>query len=77
VVDAKSERAFVVSDDGVSVVTLGNAPEVSLLAHVSEDPLEDAAARDVSILPDGSLAVVRLEGSTKLRIVDLSQEDAI
>jgi len=77
VVDDKSERAFVVSDDGVSVVTLGSAPEVSLLAHVSEDPLEDAAARDVSIMPDGSLAVVRLEGSTKLRVVDLSKEDAI
>jgi len=77
VVDDKSERAFVVSDDGVSVVTLGSAPEVSLLAHVSEDALEDAAARDVSIMPDGSLAVVRLEGSTKLRVVDLSKEDSI
>ncbi|HXK17089.1 MAG TPA: hypothetical protein VNG33_04780 [Polyangiaceae bacterium] len=77
VVDDKSERAFVVSDDGVSVVTLGDAPEVSLLAHVSEDPLDKPAARDVSILPDGSFAVVRLEGSTALRVVDLSREDSI
>ena len=53
------------------------ASEVSLLAHVSEDPLEDAGARDVSILPDGSFAVVRLENSTKLRIVDLTQEEGI
>ena len=77
VVDEASERAFIVNDDGVSVVTLGDSSQVSLLAHVSEDPLEDAAARDVSILPDGSLAVVRLENSTKLRIVDLSREDGI
>jgi DNA-binding beta-propeller fold protein YncE len=77
VVDRASERAFVVNDDGVSVITLGDSSQVSLLAHVSEDPLEDAAARDVSILPDGSLAVVRLENSTKLRFVDLSQEEGI
>jgi hypothetical protein len=77
VVDDKSERAFVVNDNGVSVVSLGDASEVSLLAHVSEDPLEDAGARDVSILPDGSFAVVRLENSTKLRIVDLSKEEGI
>jgi DNA-binding beta-propeller fold protein YncE len=77
VVDEASERAFVVNNDGVSVVTLGDASEVSLLAHVSEDPLENAAARDVSILPDGSFAVVRFQDSTKLRFVDLSQEEGI
>lgn len=77
VVDEASERAFVVSNDGISVVTLGDVSAVSLLVHVSEDPLEDAAARDVSIMPDGSFAVVRLQDSTKLRIVDLSQEDGI
>ncbi len=77
VVDDQSARAFVVNDDGISVITLGDASEMSLLAHVSEDPLEEPAARDVSILPDGSFAVVRLEGSTKLRLVDLGKEDAI
>jgi hypothetical protein len=76
-IDEQSLRAFVVSDDGVSVVTLGDDPEVSLLARVSEDPLELPAARDVSILPDGSYAIVRIEGSRKLRIVDLSREDSI
>ena len=77
VVDDKSARAFVVSDDGVSVVKLGDSSEVSLLAHVSEDPTEKAAGRDVSILPDGSFAVVRLDNDTNLRLVDLSKEDAI
>jgi hypothetical protein len=77
VVDDKSERAFVVSDDGVSVVELSAHSEMTLLAPVSEDPLEDAATRDVSVLPDGSLAIVRLEGSTKLRVVDLTRDDSI
>jgi DNA-binding beta-propeller fold protein YncE len=77
VIDDQSRRAFVVSDDGVSVIGLGDEPEVSLLARVSEDPLELPATRDVSILPDGSFAVVRIEGSSKLRIVDLSREDGI
>jgi DNA-binding beta-propeller fold protein YncE len=76
-IEARSQRAFVVSDDGVSVIELGDEPEVSLLARVSEDPLELPAARDVSILPDGSYAVVRIEGSSKLRIVDLSREDGL
>ena len=76
-IDDASERAFVVSDDGISVVSLGASPQVSLLAPVSEDPLEELAARDVNILPDGSLAVVRVEGSSKLRLVDLSREDGL
>lgn len=76
-VDGESRRAFVVSDDGISVVELGDDPEVTLLARVSEDPLELPAARDVSILPDGSFAVVRIEGSSKLRVVDLGREDGL
>lgn len=77
VVDDASRRAFVVSDDGISVIELGATPEVSLLARVSEDPLELPAARDVSILPDGSYAIVRIEGSSILRVVDLSREDGL
>jgi DNA-binding beta-propeller fold protein YncE len=76
-IDETSQKAFVVSDDGVSVVELGDEPSVSLLAHVSEDPLEEAAARDVSITPDGAFAVVRVEGSNVLRLVDLSQENQL
>jgi hypothetical protein len=77
VVDDASRRAFVVSDDGISVIELGATPEVSRLVRVSEDPLELPAARDVSILPDGSYAVVRIEGSSVLRVVDLSREDGL
>jgi 6-phosphogluconolactonase (cycloisomerase 2 family) len=77
VIDESSSKAYVVNDDGVSVVTLGDDPLVSLLAHVSEDPLEEPAARDVSILPDGSYAVVRVEGSSQLRIVNLAEENEL
>jgi len=77
VVDDESRRAFVVSDDGVSVVKLDDDSQVALLAPVSEDPLEDAGTRDVSVLPDGSLALVRIDGSSKLRVVDLSRDDSL
>jgi hypothetical protein len=77
VINDSSSKAFVVNDDGVSVVELGDDPQVSLLVHVSEDPLEEPAARDVSILPDGSFAVVRVEGSSLLRIVDLAEENSL
>jgi hypothetical protein len=77
VIDDASRKAFVVNDDGVSVVELGDDPQVSLLAHVSEDPLEEPAARDVSVLPDGSFAVVRVEGSNVLRIVNLAEENQL
>lgn len=74
-VDDAGARAYVVTDDGISVVTLGDEPLVSLLARVSLDPLEEPAARDVSILPDGSFAIVRVEGSSQLRLVNLARED--
>ena len=77
VIDDASEHAFVVNSDGVSVVELGDAPTVSFLARVSEDPLEEAAARDVSIPRDGKFALVRLDGSSQLRVVDLAREDGL
>ncbi len=77
VIDDESTRAFVVNDDGISVVELGDEPAVSLLARVSPDPLEEPAARDVSISPDGQLAIVRVDGSRELRFVDLTRNGAL
>ncbi len=77
VIDDVGQHAFVVNSDGVSVIDLGDAPAVSFLARVSEDPLEEAAARDVSIPRDGKFALVRLDGSSQLRVVDLASEGGL
>lgn len=77
VIDDANAHAFVVNSEGVSVIDLGDEPAVSFLARVSEDPLEEAAARDVSIPPDGKFALVRLDGSSQLRVVDLAREDGL
>ena len=76
-VDDQSRRAFVVSDNGISIIELADDAKLPRLAPVSEDPLEDAGTRDVSILPDGSFAIVRREGSPLLRVVDLSRDDSL
>lgn len=65
-------RAFAVTEPGISVIELTAVPEVSKLYPVTDDPLSDPASRDVSITPDGSLALVRRDDSADLTFVDLS-----
>lgn len=71
---AGDSAAFAVTEDGVSVVDLSGsgAPRVSGNVALTTDPTEDADTRDVSITPDGRLAVVRREGSAAVGIVDLT-----
>ncbi len=71
---ADDSAAFAVTEDGVSVVDLAHAgaPRVTGNVPLTDDPTEDADTRDVSITPNGRLAVVRREGSASLGIVDLS-----
>ncbi len=64
-------RAFAVTEPGISVIELGASPEVSKLVEVTDDPLSDPASRDVSITPDGTLALVRRDGSPDITFVDL------
>lgn len=70
---ADDSAAFAVTEDGVSVVTLAQAgtPRVTGNVPLTNDPTENADTRDVSITPNGRLAVVRREGSASLGIVDL------
>jgi hypothetical protein len=63
-------RAFVVSEPGISIIELGSGePSVSSDVALSESPNDKAL--DVSVLPDGSSALFRVEGSPRLGIVKL------
>jgi hypothetical protein len=69
---ADSTKAYAVTEDGVSVVALAMgavADTVPLGANGVTDP-EDT--HDVSITPDGRLAVVRRDGSASIAVVDLA-----
>jgi hypothetical protein len=67
-------RAFAVTEDGITVVELGEAagPRVSKNVIITDDPTEDVDTRDVSLTPSGGLAVIRREGSAVVGIVDLA-----
>ena len=69
---ADSTKAYAVTEDGVSVVALAKgavADTVPLGANGETDP-EDT--HDVSVTPDGRLAVVRRDGSAIVAVVDLA-----
>ncbi|HEY4055230.1 MAG TPA: hypothetical protein VGM39_01435 [Kofleriaceae bacterium] len=70
--DAQGLRAYVITDDGVSVIDLGaataNGP--SIVPPVPVAPL-DATNVEVDILPTGDYAAVRVGGESALRIVDV------
>jgi hypothetical protein len=79
--DAETQ-AFVVASTGISVIDLTAAGGPSVLREepVSRDLREDATTRDVSVLPDGSYALVRHEGSatiTLLNLADGSLQDVV
>jgi hypothetical protein len=70
------ERALLVSDEGVSEVSLralnGDAFAPPTAVTDPLDPLPLGASQEVLLTPDGELAVVRTAGSAELRIVALS-----
>ena len=70
---ASSSRAFAVTQDGISVVELlgAGAPKVGMNIPISSSPLEDPGTRDVSFTPDGTLALVRRDGSSAITVVSL------
>jgi hypothetical protein len=73
VFDQDEERVFVVSESSISVIALSGdeAPRVLRDVPLGADPNEAAASRDVSVTPDGALALVRHEGSSELDFIDL------
>ncbi|HEY3494906.1 MAG TPA: hypothetical protein VGK73_09480 [Polyangiaceae bacterium] len=73
--DRDETRAFIVTEPGLSVVALGEEPRADELVELTDRPVSDQSVRDVSITPDGELAVVRVDGSTELGIVDIAQHE--
>ncbi len=68
-------RAFAVTQDGVSIITLGETgPLVTKNVPIADDPLEDPGTRDVSITPDGAYAIIRRDGLPDVGIVGLETE---
>lgn len=74
VVDAAGERAYVVSQPGITVVHLthDDGPRVERELFLPEHT--SGGARDVSITPDGALAFVRLEGRSEVLVIDLETD---
>ena len=74
--DATGQLAYVVTDDGVSVIDLVEAvssgPTIVVPIPVASDPLSDPLDIEVDIVADGQFAVVREEGLAELRIVRMS-----
>lgn len=75
--DAAGTHAYVVTDDGVSVIdleaALAGAVSVAAAIPVVADPLafDAAAAAEVEITSDGRHAVARVEGEPQLTVTDL------
>jgi hypothetical protein len=69
VFDAPKLHAYAVVDEGISVLDLSGNPLLTALIPLTAT---DSAARDVNISPDGSFAVVRVNGSADIDIVDLT-----
>jgi len=71
---ADGSKAFAVTEDGITVIDLTSAsgPRVVKNVIVTDDPTEDADTRDVSVTPNGGLALIRHEGSAAIGIIDLA-----
>ncbi len=67
--DRAATRAFVVTQDGVSIVALGAAPVVERSVPIARP---GATTRDVVITPDGGYALVRFEGASSVTLVPLA-----
>lgn len=71
--DKKGDRAFAVTQDGVSVIMLtGASPAVVKNIPLADTPEEPATTRDVAITPDGTYALVRRDGKASIDVFSLN-----
>ncbi len=73
--DATGRYAFVITDDGVSVIDLpamtAGQPSIVPPVPVTEDVFGDASGVEVTVVASGQFAVVRTPGVAALRVVNL------
>jgi hypothetical protein len=69
---AEDEReAYVVTQDGIAVVGLGDKPQLSRNLALSDNALEDPGSRDVSVTPNGAYAFIRRDNDANIGAIDL------
>ena len=64
-------RAYAVTQDGIAIVELADPPHVSNNVAVSDMPNDDPGSRDVSVTPNGNVALIRRDGSPDITAVAL------
>ena len=72
--DAAGDRAYVITDDGVSVIDLASATEQgpSIVPPIPiGDPFADPTALEVDVMATGDYAVVREAGEASVRVLGL------
>lgn len=67
-------QAFVITEDGVSIIDLRASDEAPVIARLVPlgDTLAGATSLDVRVIADGDYAIARREGDSSLRMVDLT-----
>lgn len=73
--DAAGDRAYVITDDGVSVIDLASATEQgpSIVPPIPiGDPFADPTALEVDVMATGDYAVVRESGESSVRVLGLA-----
>jgi hypothetical protein len=64
-------RAYAVTQDGIANVDLSGAPVVTKNIATSDSPKEDPGSRDVSVTPNGAIALIRRDGVASITAVAL------
>jgi DNA-binding beta-propeller fold protein YncE len=77
--DSAGSRAFVITEDGISVIDLAavieTGPSMVSPIPVTGDPLADPDTIEVDVVSTGGYAIVREAGIAQIRILDLTGDD--
>ncbi|AKV02755.1 hypothetical protein AKJ09_09418 [Labilithrix luteola] len=70
---AGTTHAYAVTQDGIAILEASGTPAVTSNVAVSDTPNEDPGSRDVSVTPDGKVALIRRDGSSSVTVVSLDK----